>query len=43
MKSRINVGRDNYDTGLVAFAKTIPLQNFTGIQFLIELGSVFFF
>ena len=30
MKGRINVGCNNYDSGLVAFAKTIPLQKFTG-------------
>ena len=42
MKSRINVGRNNYDSGLVAFAKTIPLQKFTGIRYNFRLGSVFF-
>ena len=42
MKSRINVGRNNYVSGLAAYAKTIPLQKFTGIRYNFRLNSIQF-
>ena len=42
MKSRINVGHNNYDLGHAAFAKTIPLQNFTVIRFNFRLNYMQF-
>ena len=35
-------GHNNYDLGHAAFAKTIPLQNFTGIRFNFRLNYIQF-